>query len=100
VLAPAAIPTQLSSILLRPPVSVTGFVVAVVSSSVRSVGDPLRVALGLLEGLYGLFVLLLGYVSHAMLSKLFLRDLRNASKFENQVRKKTNKQMFFRTTVH
>ena len=72
-LAPAAITTQLSSILPRPPVSVTGLVVAVASSSVRSVRVPLRVALEMLEGDYGLFALLLGYVSHAMLSKLFLR---------------------------
>ncbi len=52
--------TQLSFILPRPPVSVTILVVAVASSSVRSIGVPLRVGLGLLEGVYGLFALLLG----------------------------------------
>ncbi len=46
---------------------VTGLVVVVAASSVRSIGFPLRV---FLEGVYDLLALLLSYVSHAMLSKL------------------------------
>jgi hypothetical protein len=44
-----------------------GFVYAL--DALIVVGVPLRVALGV----YGLFALLLDYVSHAMLSELFLR---------------------------